>query len=226
MKRNLGLILIALLAIGGCATKPSRDPAYAVTRPPQPTLQPDNPGGIYQAGYAISWFEDVKARRVGDSLTIRLVEATQASKKAATSTKKDTDIAMTVPTLLGGVPKLNYKGHDYSFETEMQANRQFSGEGSSSQGNSLTGNITVTVAEVLSNGNLVVRGEKLLTLNQGHEHIRIAGVVRPADILPDNSVLSTQVADAQITYAGEGVLDQANTKGWLARFFGSGWWPF
>jgi flagellar L-ring protein precursor FlgH len=232
------LLLAAALSGGlilssGCASGPTRDPAYAAVRPVAASLGPDNPGAIYQPGRAVALFEDVRARHVGDILTIRLVESTSARKNASTTTKKENAVDIANPTLLGSTPQFNLppktplaSRRNNSLETSLDSKQKFTGEGDSSQGNSLSGSITVTVAEVLANGNLVVRGEKLLTLNQGHEFVRLAGIVRPADIGPDNSVLSTQVADAQISYGGEGVLDDANSKGWLARFFGSSWWPF
>jgi flagellar L-ring protein precursor FlgH len=234
MNRLAALLLATLILLAGCASTPARDPLYAATRPQPITTNNDNPGSIYQAGRGLSLFEDQRARRVGDVITVRLVEATQASKKAATKTKKETAVDLPSPTVLGtdvllrSVPKflpLNQRGNN-NITASIDGSHEFTGEGSSSQGNSLTGSITVTVAEVLANGNLVVKGEKLLTLNQGHEHIRIAGIIRPADIAPDNSVLSTQVADAQITYAGEGALADSNSMGWLARVFNSPWWPF
>lgn len=227
-----GCLALAALGQGGCATKPTRDPAYAAVTPQPVVLSAANPGGIYQVPGAfqpappLSLFEDLRARRVGDVLTIRLVERTNASKKASTSTKKDSTVDIPLPTLLGATPRAHYKGKDYSLETNIQASREFGGGGDSSQSNSLSGSITVTVAEVLANGNLLVRGEKILSLNQGHEFVRVAGIVRPVDIAPDNSVLSTQVADAQISYGGEGVLDESNSKGWLARFFDGSWFPF
>ena len=104
--------------------------------------------------------------------------------------------------------------------------RSFDGSGNSSQSNQLTGSITVTVAQRLSNGNLLVRGEKWLTINQGQELVRISGIVRPQDIGQDNSVPSTRVADARIAYTGRGSLADANTQGWLSRFFSSKWMPF
>ena len=86
--------------------------------------------------------------------------------------------------------------------------------------------MTVTVAEVLSNGNLVVRGEKKVTINQGDEYIQFSGIVRPVDIEPDNTVLSTLVADAKVSYTGTGTINSANSSGWLANLFNSKWWPF
>ncbi len=102
----------------------------------------------------------------------------------------------------------------------------FAGKGDSSQSNSLSGDISVTVAQVLPNGNLIVRGEKSLKLNQGKEFVQISGIVRPVDILSDNTVLSTQLADAHIAYSGQGAVNDSNTMGWMARFFNSGYWPF
>jgi flagellar L-ring protein precursor FlgH len=224
----LGLALLA-----GCSSVPARDPDFAATRPEAAPTQPVNPGAIYQPAQAISLFEDQRARRVGDILTIRLVESMSASKTASTNTKKETSADLPEPTLFGTNAQFTVphqlplaSTRKLGLETSIDSKQQFTGQGASSQGNTLTGSISVTVAEVLGNGNLVVRGEKLFTLNQGHEHVRIAGIVRRADIAPDNSVLSTQVADAQITYAGEGALADSNQMGWLARFFNSSWWPF
>src|SRR3569623_28252 len=208
----------ALLA--GCATAPQQE-----------TLPPATEGAIFQAGREISLFSDTKAQRVGDMITIILVEKTQASKKASTNSSKDQDVAMDNPTLLGaplsfGMPgNLPLNGRKLDLETKIKGTRAFKGEGDSSQSNQLQGQITVTVAEVLPNGNLVVRGEKQLTINQGDEMIRFAGIVPSAAIGPDNTVLSTLVAAAKISYVGKGTLADANSMGWLGRFFNSSWWP-
>ncbi len=91
---------------------------------------------------------------------------------------------------------------------------------------SLVGDIAVTVVARYPNGNLLVRGDKWVTLNQGREFIRLSGVIRPFDIEPDNSIASSKVADARITYSSEGVLAEANRMGLLTRFFNSALWPF
>lgn len=237
--KNSSLKLKTLLAclgllLGGCITNtPKPDPAYAPTRPHMAPPPESRNGAIYQAGYAVSLFEDQRARRVGDLLTIQLVENTTASKEAKTNTKRENTTTTTNPTLLGSTPQFNVPGivplasnKNNTLANSLSSNNDFKGSGDSSQKNSLSGSITVTVSEVLSNGHLLVRGEKLLTLNQGDEYVRIAGIVRPADIRPDNSVLSTQVGDAQISYAGKGQVADANAAGWLARFFLSALWPF
>ena len=108
----------------------------------------------------------------------------------------------------------------------ITGDRAFDGKADSSQSNSLIGNITVSVAERLPNGNLLVRGEKLININQGEEYIRLQGIIRPVDIGPDNAVASTKVADAKISYSARGALADSNKQGWLSRFFNSPIFPF
>ena len=110
-------------------------------------------------------------------------------------------------------------------ENNWESSNSFSGGGSSSQSNKLDGRITVTITEVYPNGNLFVSGDKWITLNQGREYVRITGIVRRQDILPDNTIESMRVADAQIIYSGKGALAEANQVGWLSRFFMSPLWP-
>jgi flagellar L-ring protein precursor FlgH len=229
------LRLGALLALlSGCASmQPGPSGDYRASYPPvaQPPVATN--GAIYQNGYGLALFEDIKARRIGDTITIVLQERTQASKDAKTETSKENDVTIANPTLLGSTPQFNAPGllplasnKENSLAAELHSDQEFKGEGTSSQGNSLTGNITVTVADVLPNGNLVVRGEKWLTLNQGDEYIQISGIVRPIDVRADNTVLSGQVADARITYSGKGMVADSNKMGWLSRFFASAIWPF
>lgn len=220
------LVLAATLAGGGCvAARTAPDPDYAPARPRPAPLAQESPGSLYSPGRGLRLFEDQRAREVGDLLTIVLVEATSASKKAETSTKKENSLDLGNPTLLGA-PLAGYRhGKRYDLEVGVDTAQEFSGSGASSQSNSLSGSITVTVTEVLPNGYLVVRGEKLIALNEGDEYVRLRGIVRPQDIRPDNTVPSTLVADAHISYGGSGALADSNAHGWLSRFFLK-WWPF
>lgn len=223
------VLAAAILLLQACATAPKDQLSYEPTRPQPEMLPPATQGAIFQAGQEISLFQDAKARRVGDIITVVLVEQTTASKKADTNTSKKQDTQLDNPTLLGAPLSFNMPGgskRDLNLGTTLSGTRDFAGAGDSSQSNKLQGNVTVTVAEVLSNGNLVVRGEKQLTINQGDEYIRFSGIVRPADIGSDNTVFSTLVADAKISYTGKGMLDDSNGSGWLASFFNSKWWPF
>ena len=218
------LTLLLCCAVSACGLLPSRppkpDPVVARVLPP-PTPRTD--GAIYQSGQQIELFADLKARRVGDVLTIRLTEVTNASKSAVTKTTKTTSVNNTGPTLFGRTPTA---AGVPLFTTTLAGADSFDGEGSSTQGNTLAGSLTVTVMEVQSNGNLVVQGDKTLKLNQGDEFVHVSGVVRFADIQADNTVTSDRVSDAHISYSGKGVINSANQMGWLARFFNSVFAPY
>jgi flagellar L-ring protein precursor FlgH len=190
-----------------------RDPEYAPSyaMPPQP---PVANGAIFQAanGYT-ALTNGARAAMVGDIITITLVEKTQAVKSNSASTDRSGDISLN-PATTGPISHI-LKATDLS----GGAGSTFSGKGSAAQSNQLNGEISVTVAQVYPNGNLLVRGEKLLTLNRGDENIAITGLIRAADIGPDNRVPSTRVADARITYSGKGEIARASRQGWLNRFF-------
>lgn len=219
-RTTVAALVVAVVA--GCAAQPvpSRAPAYHARAVPAPAARSN--GAIYAEGTGLALFNDVKARRVGDLLTIQLVESTSASKSAKTSAKKSQDTELDPPVILGQAPSVN----GAALTTSLKGSRDFGGEGDSSQSNRLAGFITVTVVERLPNGNLVIEGEKHLTLNQGDETVRIAGIVRPTDISTGNVVPSYKVADAQISYNGRGFVAESNRMGWLARFFNSGWSPW
>lgn len=218
-------LIISPLLIVGCATAlpPKSDPAFAAVRPVSSEPLPINDGAIYRNGYQVSLFEDTKANKVGDIITVMLLENTNATKKASTNTTKDSSVDLAVPSFLGrGITR---HGIDL-FAGAAEGTRSFTGEGDSSQSNTFRGTISVIVSEILPNGNLQIRGEKLLTLNQGVEHIRLSGIVRPDDIGPNNTIESGKIANAKIIYGGQGVIAQSNSKGWLQRFFDGPWWPF
>lgn len=223
------LLAVAWVCVNatGCAATPSTQPpdgavpAWLAGLPASATTPPD--GTIFRADTGLALFEDLRARRVGDILTVVLDEATNASKNSSTSTKKSTSNNSVTATLLG-IPVTS--AGNAIFDNSVQGDHEFSGEGGASQSNQLEGSVTVTVVRRLPNGNLVVSGEKWLTLNQGKEYVRVSGIVRPIDIGTDNSVPSQKVANARIEYSGRGALADANQMNWLARFFNSPWLPF
>lgn len=220
MKDTLRRIVMPalFLLLSACASKPPEEPELEPSMPVLPGAAPATAGAIYRAQGDVRLFEDLRATRVGDILTVRLVEETSASKSANTSTSKSTEATLANPTIFGrpvtrdGIPLL---GGTLDGETT------FDGAGASNQSNSLEGDITVTVVERYANGNLRIRGEKWVTLNQGREFIRLSGIIRPYDIEPENTVQSTRIADAQITYSSRGALAAANRMGLFARFFNS-----
>ncbi|MFI9652133.1 flagellar basal body L-ring protein FlgH [Guyparkeria halopsychrophila] len=218
-------LLVAFALLAGCASQPpiKPDPQFNPAMPPEASEH--NPvqsnGAIFQTGQVDNMFADSRPYRVGDILTVLLEERMQASKSAQTSTGKSQETAITPPNILGltgpAIERLN---------AQITGERDFAGDGASSQQNTLNGQITVTVARVLSNGNLVIRGQKWIGINQGSEFIKLAGMVRPQDIAADNTVMSSRVANAQIAYGGEGVINESNNMGWMARFFNSPIFPF
>lgn len=205
---NAGLIRNAKLppAAEGAAYRASQTAPVAVN------------GAIYQPAQALAYFEDPRGHRVGDVITIRLTEAFNASKTASTQTQKDNSTTLSAPLFAGKLP--------LNGDTTLGAKRAFTGNGTATQQNALTGSITAVVTEVLPNGNLLLSGERALQLNQGEEFVRVQGVVRVVDVQADNSVTSDRIADARISYSGQGVIDASNKQGWLARFFSSPVTPF
>jgi flagellar L-ring protein precursor FlgH len=195
--------------------KPAEDFSAARVQPVAPVAAvPVANGAIFQAadGYA-ALYEGWRARRVGDPLTIVLVERTAASKSSASKIDSKGSFGLTPPTTgpLGGLLSPSDVG--------MDGRRGFNGTGSADQANSLSGEVSVTVAEVYPNGTMLVRGQKRVTLNRGDEFVQIKGIVRTADVDRDNRVPSTRVADAQIAYTGKGDVARASRQGWLSRFF-------
>ncbi|MBT8439375.1 MAG: flagellar basal body L-ring protein FlgH [Gammaproteobacteria bacterium] len=221
--RLLTALVVAAPLLVSCATPKRGDPEYAPVMPVSQAGPVQHNDSIYQSGSAWLLLEDIKPRRVGDMLTVTLQEQTDAKKKAETDTTQSTSNIITPPTLLGGA--VTHHGREV-FETQVSSEHAFDGGGQSKQSNSLTGNVTVTVVQVLANGNLVVQGEKWININQGEEYIRLRGIVRPSDISPDNTISSIRVANAQIQYSGDSYLADSNEPGWLSKFFSSKWMPF
>ncbi|MCU0759121.1 MAG: flagellar basal body L-ring protein FlgH [Steroidobacteraceae bacterium] len=213
----------ALAATAGCAGFGAEHGPAEPEMPELAAAPPSGNGAIYQAGYEAPLFENPTARRAGDILTIRLVENTNASKSSSTSTSKATAVTLPGPTI-GGRPVTVNGTAILSGGVENEAS--FDGEGSSRQSNRLNGDLTVTVVRRLPNGTLLVRGEKWITINQGRELVRVSGLVRQIDVEPDNTVPSSKVANASITYVGKGALADASAPSWLARFFMSPKLPF
>ncbi|NRA83076.1 MAG: flagellar basal body L-ring protein FlgH [Gammaproteobacteria bacterium] len=220
----LGLLLsVGLLT--GCNTtaiKPIADDPYYAPIIPAPV--PQNviaTGSLFNDRNLNSLYADVKARNVGDIIEVMLSERTQAKKKAASGSKKDNSFTLSPLTAMGKNVTINGNTIDLG----LNQTSSFTGEADADQSNSLTGSISVNVIQVLTNGNLFVRGEKWITINNGDEFIRLTGMIRPQDISADNQIKSIKVANARIQYSGTGSFADTQKMGWLARFFNSSWWP-
>ena len=225
LPKTIAFAVVVLLSgcMGSNQPKPG-DPYYAPTIASTQAMPQRTEGSLYQDAYGLSLFGDRKAHFVGDVITITLSESTVSKKSSNVNVKKDDSMVFNsgAGTLLG----MNPSAGEVNLGTNLSQNRKFGGNSGADQSNSLRGNITVTVADILPNGNLVVRGEKWMTLNSGDEFIRISGIVRPDDVAPDNTILSTRLANAKISYSGTGSLADSQKMGWLAKFFNSPVWPF
>lgn len=221
--RSLGIALLAG-SLGACAAGPRMyDPGFDPPNPEVRVVAAETGGAIYQSANNVFFFEDQRARRVGDIINVVLDERTDAAKTASTNAARDSGIGISVPSMFGAPVSRN--GRDL-LNVEANAGTDFTGAADSSQSNRLSGSVAVTVHEVLPNGLLAIRGQKVLTLNQGSEIVRVSGLVRSVDIRPGNAVLSSEIADADISYGGRGLLADTNRPGWLTRFFSSSVWPF
>ena len=198
-------------------------PVYAERKPKLPDLEfsrtvPPTPsekvadGAIFNPQTFIPLTNGNRAARVGDVVTIVLAEHTTASKSSSASTGRDGSISLTPPTT-GPLDILS------STDVNFSGGQSFKGKGETAQTNNLTGELSVTISEVFSNGTMSVKGEKLLRLNRGDERVQMSGLIRAQDISSDNRILSTRVADAKINYVGKGDIARASKQGWLQRFF-------
>ncbi|MBI2307809.1 MAG: flagellar basal body L-ring protein FlgH [Rhodocyclales bacterium] len=209
------LLALFAAALAGCQSVPPTNVHQPMTARPAPRAEnPYANGSIFSAKTARPLFEDRRARFVGDTLTISIVENTSASTSSSSSANRTSSISASVPTITG-LPGKNFQGLGLSAETE----NDFAGKGAAAAKNVFTGAITVTVIEVLDNGNLLVSGEKQVAIGHGQEYIRLSGVVNPSFIAADNTIASSRVADARVEYKESGYISEAQVMGWLARFF-------
>ncbi len=218
MEKTLPRILAALICLLLPACAINQTPIVHQPMTARPVAEPAVPfqadGSIYQQGNYRPLFEDRRARYTGDTLTILISEKTAANKKSGASAERTSAISAAVP-IVQGLPGKSLQGT----ALEASTSNKFDGKGQAAASNDFTGVITVTVIEVLANGNMLVSGEKQIAMSQGSEFIRFSGIVNPVTVTPDNAVVSTLVADARIEYRANGYIDEAQTMGWLARFF-------
>ncbi|WP_245754463.1 flagellar basal body L-ring protein FlgH [Candidatus Accumulibacter aalborgensis] len=207
----------ALLFVLGCTTVPPTNVHQPMTarpmhRPEALAASLAATGTIYQAGASRTLYEDRRARYVGDTITVTITENTSAA------TKSNANVSKTGSLNASLGPNLNLPGKTLT-ELKGSSSNVAAGKGDAAANNVFTGTITVTVIEVLPNGNLLVSGEKQVAIGHGQEYIRLSGVVNPYFINAANTVASSQIADARIEYKESGAISEAQIMGWLARFF-------
>ncbi|GAB5046989.1 flagellar basal body L-ring protein FlgH [Thermodesulfovibrio sp. TK110] len=202
--------------------------------PEPPQAQITNEGSLWKN--RASLYEDKKARRVNDLVTILINESTSAQKKASTTASRNSSTNYGVDTFFGmntdfniqNLPLINgfYKaGNVFSPSVKGSANSDFKGNGDTERAGSITGTITAKVVEVLPNGNLVIESRKEIIVNNEKEILVLRGIIRPDDISQNNTILSQYVADAQIYLVGEGTVGDKQSQGWLVRLLDK-IWPF
>lgn len=216
-------LLLAALLLGGCTdllVRPTVDVREPTTiRPPAPAVaQPSatlpEPGAIFMASAHRGLFEDRRARLVGDVITIQIQEKYSAKQSSNSSVERQGAVDAKVGLIPFFTPNSTKR-----LTAQGSSSNTFEGKGETGTDNEFTGTITVTVVELLANGNLAVAGEKQVGINQNVERLRFSGIVNPATILPGNTVNSTQVADARLEVRSRGDIDRAQTTGWLSKFF-------
>lgn len=198
------------------------DPYYAPIKPgpePEPVAVT---GSLFNSETSRSLYSYIPNFSLGDTITVVLDEEAKATKSANSTLEKSTNYKLEPITVPGGELKILGK----TVELDLAQDNDFDGSADANQKHSLTGKITVSVVDVLNNGNLVVRGEKWLVINNGKEFIRLTGIVRPKDVALDNSIGSYQVANARIEFSGTGAQAEAQKQGWISSFFSGESWPF
>ena len=215
MLRNLyKIIILALLvspAVAQSAKGKSKASGYEPTLPAKTEVTPAD-GSIFQVGRFSALTSGQRASRIGDIVTIVLVERTSAAKSNSAATGRSCSVGLS-PPVTGPLSVFS------AGDVNISGDQSFKGSGTAVQSNSISGELSVIVAAVYANGNMLVQGDKLLTLNRGDENVQFSGIVRSADINADNKILSTRVAAARIRYTGKGEIARASQQGWLQRFF-------
>jgi flagellar L-ring protein precursor FlgH len=235
-RKRFGILWLAVFLLGGCAGAPFKEkPQVPVVQPlSQHGLQnsslermdPAARGGLWQEYSSCGLFRDLRAYRVGDLVTVNIVETSKATKKAKTKTARQSSVDAGIENLLGYEGRLPFPS-EFNNQAMFKASMKngFDGSGETSRDESMTASITARVLEVAPNGNLLIRGSRQIKVNNENQYITLTGLIRPVDISPDNTVLSSFVADAHIEYAGRGAVSDKQRPGWLMRAVDFVW-PF
>jgi len=215
-RRAVLACLPAALAFAGCQTfGPKVD--VIDTQPVRPVVAPVpavNNGAIFQPTAYRPLFEDHRARLVGDTITVQIVEKVAASQSSTSSVDKSGNLDGSITAMPFFAPN-SWKRASAS----GSSTNNFEGKGTTESANTFTGTITATVLEVLPNGHLVVSGEKQIGVNEHVGVLKFSGQIDPRAIQPGNVVASSQIANVRIEQRGRGAQAEAQAIGWLARFF-------
>ena len=223
MKSVSKLLLLASIALAGCSTEHEAKVSQTFQGDYDKVVavhEKTADGSIYSASQPGFFVGDRRAHSIGDVLTVALQETTQASKSNDANVSRKGSTALSLPAAIFGPLGLNAPALRSGANFGANSDQSYTGKGTADQSNSITGTVTVMVTRVYENGNMWIEGQKMLTLNQGEEYLRVTGLVRPEDIKPGNVVDSGRVAQAQISYTGSGDLADSTKQNWFGRFFG------
>ena len=234
----IGLMILAVLTLSACGGSKALTKRGAVTpdqrvvrngtavSTPTQDHQTGSEASLFHSNTYDGFFQDLRAHKVGDLVTINIVETSKASKKADTKTERSSSVDAGVTNFLGYEKQLGMpKAFDNTSMIKASMGNKFDGSGSTSRDESMTASITARVIRVMPNGNLLIEGTRNIRVNNKTQHITLSGIIRPSDISPDNTVLSSYVADARIDYTGNGPVSDKQRPGWLARILDTVW-PF
>ena len=216
MRVAVALVVITAALLGGCGLLDPRV-QVAETAPVMPVVQATQVqanGSIFQSGAYRPLFEDHRARLIGDTLVVQIVEKVSASQKSTSTVGKTGTIGASVTALPGVSPKAFARA-----TADATSNNTFAGKGATESSNDFSGVITVTVREVLPNGHLLIAGEKQIGVNSNVDVLKFSGQVDPRAIQLGNSVQSAQVANVRLEHKGRGAQSEAQAMGWLSRVF-------
>lgn len=206
---------------------PTAQPVRVIT--PRAPADPTMAAGLWRNATYRNSFQDLRAHKVGDLITVNIVETSKANKKATTKTGRTSSINAGISNLMGWEGKIGKIGvpGEFDNETMFKASMEndFDGTGETTRNETMTASVTARVLEVTQNGNLFIKGSRKIQVNNEAQYITLSGLVRPADISPDNTVLSSYIAEASIEYTGSGAVSDKQKPGWLMRAVDYVW-PF
>ncbi|WP_034387476.1 flagellar basal body L-ring protein FlgH [Comamonas composti] len=216
---GIGLVLL----LSGCASLNEPPPVDMPATAP-PVLQPASPsaaqptGGLFNTASYRPVFENRRARLAGDLVTVQIVERVSASQKSNSKLGRDNEIkaGITALPLFSGNAASNLASRS---KIGVSNDAKFDGSGSTSSDNTFTGSISATVTDVLPNGHLLITGEKQIGVNHNVDVLRFSGTVDPRALQPGNVIASTQVANVRVESRSRGQAGEAQSMGWLSRFF-------
>lgn len=231
MKSTLTIALFAPIFLAGCITyhapAPTRSAADNASQSTHQQRAIEAPAGSLWSRNSQNLFVDQRARRVGDIVTVLIREKSSASKEAATSAGRDSSTEASISKFLGlesKIPQIS-KLIDPTSLIDASYKNDFTGSGKTSRKEDLVATLTSKVARVLDNGNLLIEGKKVVTVNKEDQIIVLTGEIRPRDISKSNTIDSNLIHDARISYTGNGVISDKQKQGWMIRILDNAW-PF